>query len=326
MSDSDSQALSPAKQKEIQALITKVQDCTATVYAENTKRAYLSDWKAFETWCRGHGLCPLPCDPQTAGAYFADKAERLKHSSLKRRLAAIAAAHRQASHILDTKHHAIANVLAGIRRKYNQTVARKKPLLTSDLLTWCASLGDGIKDVRNKALLLLGFAGALRRSELVGLDVYQNKNSTGWVELQTEGLLIQLARSKTHSGSLQTIAVPYGKGEGCPVQAVKRWIDKAGITEGALFRRVRKETATEQRLSAVQVARVVKRVAAFLGKDAKEFSGHSLRAGFATQAALSGASEWEIQKQTRHKSLDVLRGYIREGLRWEKGAVGKLGL
>ena len=173
MSNGDPQALVPAK--ELQALLAKVQDCTATVYAENTKRAYLSDWKHFETWCSGHGLCPLPCDPQTAGAYFADKADSLKHSSLKRRLSAIVAAHRQAGHKLDTKHPAIANVLAGIRRKYNQTVTRKKPLLTIDLLAWCAGLGDSIKDIRDKALLLLGFAGALRRSELVSLDLCQEQ-------------------------------------------------------------------------------------------------------------------------------------------------------
>ena len=274
----------------------------------------------------GHGLCPLPCDPQTAGAYLADKAESLKHSSLKRRLSAIVAAHRQAGHKLDTKHPAIANVLAGIRRKYNQTVTRKKPLLTSDLLAWCDSLGDSLREIRDKALLLLGFAGALRRSELVSLDLCQDKNSMGWIEFQAEGLLIQLARSKTHSGELQTIAVPYGKGQACPVQAVKSWISKAGIYEGALFRIISRDTITAQRLSAMQVARTVKRVAGLLGKDAKEFSGHSLRAGFATQAALSGASEWEIQKQTRHKSLDVLRGYIREGLRWKEGAASKLGL
>ncbi len=326
MENSDPQALIPVKQRELQALIAKVEDCTATVYADNTKRAYLSDWKAFEIWCRGHCLCPLPCDPQTAGAYFADHAEKLKHSSLTRRLAAIVAAHRQAGHNLDTKHPAIANVLTGVRRKYNQTVTRKKPLLTSDLLTWCSGLGNSIKDARNKALLLLGFAGALRRSELVGLDVCQDENSTGWIEFKEEGLLIQLTRSKTHSGSLQTIAIPYGKGDGCPVRAVGSWIDKARIIEGALFRRIRKETVTAQRLSAMQVARVVKQVSAYLGKDESEFSGHSLRAGFATQAALSGASEWEIQKQTRHKSLDVLRVYIRDGLRWKDGAASKLGL
>ena len=151
MSDGDPpfQTLIPAKQKQLEALLSKVQDCTETVYAENTKRAYISDWKAFEAWCRGHGLCPLPCDPQTAGVYFADKAESLKHSSLTRRLSAIVAAHRQAGHTLDTKHPAIANVLAGIRRKYNQTVTRKKPLLTSDLLTWCAGLRDIDLDPKN---------------------------------------------------------------------------------------------------------------------------------------------------------------------------------
>ena len=159
MSKSPSQALIPAKQKELQALITKVQDCTATVYAENTKRAYLSDWRAFEKWRRGHGLCPLPCEPQTAGAYFADKAEHLKHSSLTRRLAAIVAAHRQAGHNLDTKRPAIANVLAGIRRKYNQTVTRKKPLLTSDLLAWCDSLGEEHKGYTKQGFTSLRFCG-----------------------------------------------------------------------------------------------------------------------------------------------------------------------
>ncbi len=308
------------------ALSEKVQDCTATVYAENTRRAYLSDWKSFENWCKNHDLCPCPCEPQTVGAYLADHSERLKHSSLKRHLSAISAAQRQAGHKLDTRHLAIYNVIVGIRNTYSQPVVRKKPLLTKDILSWCSSLGDSIQELRDKAMLLLGFAAALRRSELVALDICQSKTSIGWIELKPEGLLIQLTRSKTHSGELQTIAVPYGKGRGCPVRAVKLWIDTAKIFDGPLFRRINSKVVTSRRLSSMHVARTVKKVAAFLGKDVSEFSGHSLRAGFVTQAALSGAREWEIQKQTRHKSLDVLRVYIRDGLRWKDGAASKLGL
>ncbi len=312
--------------KKLQALIDKVQDCTASVYAENTRRAYLSDWKSFETWCKKHGLCPCPCEPQTVGAYLADHSRKLKHSSLKRHLSAICAAQRQAAHKLDTRHPAIYNVMAGIRNTYSQPVVRKKPLLTKDLLSWCASLRGSIQELRDQAMLLLGFAAALRRSELVALDICQSNTSIGWIELKPEGLLIQLTRSKTHSGELQTIAVPYGKGRGCPVRAIRLWVDTAKIFNGPLFRRINGRVVKSQRLSSMQVSRTVKKVAAFLGKDTSKFSGHSLRAGFVTQAALSGAREWEIQKQTRHKSLDVLRIYIRDGLRWKDGAASKLGL
>ncbi len=272
------------------ALSEKVQDYAATVYAENTRRAYLSDWRSFETWCKKHDLCPCPCEPQTVRAYLANHSERLKHSSLKRHLSAISAAQRQEGHKLDTRHPAIYNIMAGIHNTYSQPV-RKKPLLTKDLLSWCASLGDSIQDLRDQAMLLLGFAAALRRSELVALDTCQNSQSIGWIEFKPEGLLIQLIRSKTHSGELQTIAVPYGKGRGCPVRAIRLWVDRTKIFNGPLFRRINGRIVKSQRLSSMQVSRTVKKVAAFLGKDVSEFSGHSLRAGFVTQAALSRARD-----------------------------------
>ncbi len=301
---------------------SKVDKYAKDAISYNTQLARKSDLQAFRSWCIQRDLCDFPTEHSTVGAYLADNAENLSYNTLKRRLSSIVTAHKETQKPILARHPDISRVMAGIRR-FSAPPKPKKPILTQDLLPWIETLSNDLRDLRDKAMILLCFAGALRRSELVGLDVCQADRSNGWIEHAAQGLLIHLARSKTHVGSVETVIVPNGQA----VNAVHEWLTRAGLHQGPLFTNISvKGQVIEKRISARTVARKVKQIAKFLGKDVSDFSAHSLRAGFATQAAINGASEREIQKQTRHKSLEILRGYIRDGQRWQDSAASKLGL
>ena len=318
----------PAGQNQLPASLVATAE-KATAYAAkasaaNTLRAYNAAWADFTAWCATNEVSALPATEAVVGLYLADKADTLKASSLRLRVAAIHQAHKAAGHHLDTSAPQIRRVMQGIAREHGKAVS-KKEAATLDVVrdaVRALSASTSLKAVRDQALLLLGFAAALRRSEISAIDVEH-------LRFTPEGLVLTLPRRKTDQEGIGTeIGVPFGKDAAyCPVETVRRWLDAAGITEGSVFRAVSKGGAVAaSRLGDKDVARIIKAAVARAGYDAKAFGGHSLRAGFATSAGRAGVPERVIMLQTGHKSLPVLRGYIRRGALFTENAAAMVGL
>jgi integrase len=301
-------------------LLGRAADYARQTSAPSTRREYARDWAAFTGWCAAMGLDPLPADPAVVGTYLASLAGRLAVATLTRRLAAISTAHRLAGHRLDGGHPAIRDLMRGVRREHGTRQRRVAPATTSVVQAMAASCGTSLLDLRDRALLLLGFAAALRRSELVALAV----NDIAFV---AEGARVTVTRSKTdQEGAGEVIGVVRTGTPTCPVTALQAWLEAAGITEGPVFRAVNRHGRPSPALSAQAVALIVKRRATAIGLDATVFAGHSLRAGLATAAAANEVEERVIQRQTRHRSLTVLRSYIRAGEVFVGNASGRVGL
>ncbi len=265
--------------------------------------------------CRG-----TPRDPHTVALFLADLPGR--PSTLRRKLAAIAVMRRAAGHDSPTEHGVVRATFAGIRRECGVAARPKTALLVDELRAAVATCGERRIDVRDRALVLLGFAGALRRSELVGLDA-------GDVRFEDEGLVLRLRRSKTNQeGELEEVAVLYGSDpRTCPVRAVQAWLATRGIRDGPLFRAVdRAGRVGRGRLTARIVGERVKKIGARSGLDPQSYAAHSLRSGFATSAARANKSEAAIMRQGRWKSIPVARRYIRAGSRWHDHAGAGIGL
>lgn len=290
--------------------------------AANTRRAYRADWADFTAWCQLHGRTALPAGPETLILYLSDRAETLKPLTLQRRLSAISQAHKAADLDTPTADRAVRTVMTGIRRQKGTAQEGKAPAVTKELRAMVEALPPTLRGRRDRALLLLGFAGAFRRSELVSLDVVD-------VEQTDEGLVVRLRQSKTdQEGAGRSVGIPYGSRVAtCPVRAVRDWLIAAGLTQGPLFRGVDPHGHVGRtRLSDKTVARVVKAAAAAAGFDARQYAGHSLRAGLATSAAQAGVAERVIMAQTGHKSLPMVRKYIREGSLFTQNAAAEVGL
>ncbi|HEX2973237.1 MAG TPA: site-specific integrase [Tepidisphaeraceae bacterium] len=288
--------------------------------AEATRQAYRSDWRHFEQWCRERGLSPLLAMPETVGLYLAAHADLLSMATLTRRVSSIAVAHRMAGYPMDTRHPAIRDVMRGLRRAKGSGQRHAEALTTPLLRLLLATCGDRLIDVRDRALLLVAFGAALRRSELVGLTVED-------VTVLPEGLRITVRRSKTdQEGTGHVIAVGRTGTATCPAAAYEAWVAEAGITEGRAFRAVDRHQRVASKLSTNAVAEIVQRRAALAGLDAEVFSGHSMRAGFATSAAASGIEDRVIAKQTRHTSMATLARYIRDGHLFKRNLSQEVGL
>ena len=290
--------------------------------SESTRRGYARDLAAFRAWCTARSATALPAAPQTLAAYLADLAVTDRPATIGRKLAAIAVAHRDAGLESPTEHGMVKRTLAGIRREKGTAPHQKAALLVDDLRRMVAPLGDSLLDRRDRALLLLGFAAALRRSELVGLRCND-------VRFEEEGLVLTLRRSKTNQeGRLEKIAVAYGSDAGtCPVRALRAWLAAAGLIEGPLFVGLTpqgglRETALGDRM----VAHVVKRRCKSAGINPDKVAGHSLRRGFATSAARAHKSDRSIKRHGRWKSAAMLERYIEDGTRWDDNASAGLGL
>jgi site-specific recombinase XerD len=290
--------------------------------SQNTLRAYASDWKHFTGWCAAHRASALPADPATVVLYLTDLARTAKPSTIRRRMSAISVAHQAAGCPTPTNHIAVRSAWAGIRRTKGVAQAGKDALLTDQIRSMVNALPDNLLGIRDRCLLLVGFASALRRSELVALNVQDVADTH-------DGLVVTVTRSKTdQDGEGRQIGVPYGSNPTtCPVRALRAWLDASNLDAGPLFRPVdRHGQLGVRRLSDRAVALVVKRAAQAAGLNPALVAGHSLRSGMATSAARAGATEAQIMAQTGHKSLPVLRRYIRRGSLFTDNAASKLGL
>ena len=283
----------------------------AQAKAANTIRAYTSDWSQFERWCWERNLEPLPARPEAVATWLAALARAGKaDSTIGRHLAAIGWKHRQDGLVAPTVRDArmvIADTLAGIRREQRARPSRKKAAIAAkDLAAMMAAAdGEGTRSIRDRAVLALGLAAALRRSELVGLDLQD-------VELVPEGLRLTIRHSKTdQEGAGQVIAVPAGKTLK-PVARLRAWLAVRGQAPGPLFFRIDPQgRVVAAAMSDRSVARLVQKYAGRVGLDAETVGGHSLRVGFLTEAARAGASLPKMQEVSRQKKVEVLLGYVR---------------
>ncbi|KEO81260.1 site-specific integrase [Tumebacillus flagellatus] len=319
--------LQPTKPQTDLATLDDLQQATLTYInkskADNTKNAYQNDWNQFAAWCEHHGLQPLPAEPRTVALYLTHEAQSgRKASTIQRRISSISQAHQAKGYDSPTLNALVRSTWAGIKNTHGTAQEGKKPLLIEHVRAIAEALPDSLLGVRDRALLLTDFAGAFRRSELVNIDMKD-------VEFTTDGVVISLRRSKTdQEGSGERIGIPYGSTPlTCPVRALRAWLDQAGITEGAVFRSVNRHGQVQAKgLSDKAVALIVKRAVELIGLNPDEYSGHSTRSGLATSAAKAGVSERVIMKQTRHKSTQTVRKYIKEGELFAENAAARVGL
>ena len=293
--------------------------------ANNTVRAYKSDFNDFELFCVKNGFKSLPSDPKIVSLYLTNlSVKEAKMSTLKRRLVSIGVIHKIKGHYLDTKHPSIIENIMGIKRRKGSIQIGKKPILINTLKQIINVIDEqdkeDIKKFRDRSIILIGFSGGFRRNEIVSLN-YDD------LDFIPEGLKINLRRSKTDQfGEGFTKALPYfDNSQYCPVVSLKKWIQISNIATGALFRRFSKGSKlSENRLTDQTVALLIKEYLNLVGIDSKNYSGHSLRSGFATSVAESGAEERSIMAMTGHKSTEMVRRYIKDANLFKNNALNKI--
>ena len=280
--------------------------------AANTLRAYKADFKDFSVFCSKNGLSYMPTEPKILSLYLTHLSATSKFSTLKRRIASISVIHKIKGHYLDTKHPITMENLHGIKRIKGSHQKSKKPILISELKLIINAIHqtkqNDKRKIRDKTLILIGFSGGFRRSELVNIE-YED------IEFVNEGVKIFIKRSKTdQSGEGMTKAIPYFENNSyCPVTSLKNWIDKSEMKTGKIFD-----------ISDKSVALIIKKYASLSGLDANRYGGHSLRSGFATSTAESGAEERNIMAMTGHKTTQMVRRYIQEGNLFKNNALNKI--
>ena len=293
--------------------------------ASNTVRAYKSDFNDFEIFCARNGFNSLPSEPKIVSLYLTHlSTKNAKMSTLKRRLVSIGVIHRLKGHYLDTKHPSIIENIMGIKRRKGSIQKSKKPLLINHLKQLINVIdeqkNEDIKKLRDRSIILVGFTGGFRRNEIVSLD-YED------LDFVQEGLKIQIRRSKTDQfGEGSVKALPYfDSSKYCPVISLKNWIEISKIESGPLFRRfVKSSKLSKNRLTDQTVALLIKEYLMLAGIESKNYSGHSLRSGFATSAAESGAEERNIMAMTGHKSTEMVRRYIKEANLFKNNALNNI--
>ena len=279
--------------------------------ATNTLRAYKADYKDFTRFCIKHGFKSMPSDPKVLSLYLTHLSQTSKFSTLKRRLASISVIHRLSGHYIDTKHPMITENLMGIKRVKGSYQKAKKPILINDLKLIVNVINKDKNEknrFKNRALILVGFAGGFRRSELVAI-LFED------IDFVSEGVKIFVRRSKTdQSGEGMTKGIPYfSNPDYCPVISLKNWLEKSKIKSGKIFD-----------ISDKTVALTIKKYAAIVGLDSNKYSGHSLRSGFATSTAEQGAEERSIMAMTGHKTTQMVRRYIHEANLFKNNALNKI--
>ena len=281
--------------------------------AANTLRAYESDYKDFGRFCIKHGFKSMPTEPKILTLYLTHLSQTSKFSTLKRRLASISVIHKLSGHYIDTKHPMITENLMGIKRAKGSYQKAKKPILINELKSIINVIDEDQNEKRkakNRALILIGFAGGFRRSELVAI-LFED------IDFVPEGVKIFIKRSKTdQSGEGMTKGIPYfSKSDYCPVISLKNWLEKSEIKSGKIFD-----------MSDKSVALTIKKYTAIVGLDSNKYSGHSLRSGFATSTAELGAEERSIMAMTGHKTTQMVRRYIHEANLFKNNALNKIKL
>ena len=293
--------------------------------ATNTVRAYKSDFKDFSLFCVQNDFKNLPSDPKIVSLYLTHLSTKdIKISTIKRRLVSIGVIHKMKGHYLDTKHPLIIENLMGIKRRKGTVQKGKKPLLIRGLKAIIDIINqeqiEDIKKLRDKTMILVGFSGGFRRNEIVSLDVDD-------LEFVYEGVKITVKKSKTDQfGEGFIKALPYFENElYCPVISLKRWLNISKITKGSIFRRFTKgSNLSNNRLTDQTVALLIKEYLKLAGIDSTNYSGHSLRSGFATSAAESGVEERSIMAMTGHKSTEMVRRYIKETNLFKNNPLSKM--
>ena len=293
--------------------------------AINTVRAYKSDFKDFGLFCAQNGFKSLPSEPKIVSLYLTYLSTKdAKMSTLKRRLVSIGVIHKLKGFYLDTKHPSIIENIMGIKRRKGSIQKGKKPILISNLKVLInvidEKINEEIKKLRDRTIILIGFSGGFRRNEIVSLD-YDD------LDFVPEGVKIDIKRSKTDQfGEGSVKALPYfDNSKYCPVVSLKKWIAISKINTGSLFRRFLKGSKlSEKRLTDQTVALLIKEYLQLAGIDSKNYSGHSLRSGFATSAAEAGAEERSIMAMTGHKSTEMVRRYIKEANLFKNNALNKI--
>jgi site-specific recombinase XerD len=283
--------------------------------SEGTRAAYRSDISVFQGWCEARSVPAAPASPEVVASFAAWQAEQgLRPSTISRRLAAIRMLHRVSGVETPTSSEIVTATMRGIRREHGAAPARKTAATADVVLAMLEHVGDDLKGLRDRTILSLGFATACRRSELASMMAHS-------VSEVDQGLIITIERSKTdQEGQGHEIAVPRGS-RACPVAALRAWLSAAGIEDGPLFRRLRRGGhVTEDAISPRTIATVVKTYAALAGLDPDRFAGHSLRSGFCTSACANGATLFRLMDQTRHRSVETVRGYVRRAALFEDHA------
>ena len=280
--------------------------------SDGTKRGYQNDITRFEAWGGS-----IPAAPETVANYVASLSGHYKTATIIRRITALSKAHEAIGALNPTKSEIVRATMRGIKRTLGTASRQAKPVLREDLFQMLDCMGHSPKDIRDSALLLIGFAGAFRRSELVGLNVSD-------IEHVRQGIVIHLRRSKTdQTGAGRKIGIPFGRSKWCPVKSLTHWLEIANIVDGPIFRSINRHgQLAHQRLSPEAVCVLVKQRAKAAGFEPSNYSGHSLRAGLATSAAMAGASAWKIRQQTGHASDAMLNRYIRDGDIFTSNAAG----
>ena len=310
---------------DIKALQEETLDNLKSSKAINTIRAYRSDFKDFSAFCSKNGLKYLPTDAKIVSLYITFlSSKNIKISTLKRRLVSISMIHKLKGHYLDNKHPIIIENLMGIKRKRGSFQNGKKPILINQLKAIIDVIdnnnADQIKKIRDKTIILIGFSGGFRRTELVSIDFED-------VEFVSEGVKIAIKRSKTDQYGEGTLkGLPYFNNHNyCPVLHLKKWLEFSKIKSGAIFRSFSKSfSLRKNRLTDQTVALMVKNYLAEAGIESKNYSAHSLRSGFATVTAESGADERSIMAMTGHKTTQMVRRYIKEANLFKNNALNKI--
>ena len=293
--------------------------------ANNTVRAYKSDFNDFGLFCAKNGFKSIPTEPKIISLYLTYlSTKNIKMSTLKRRLVSISVIHRLKGHYIDTKHPSIIENIMGIKRRKGSIQRGKKPILINNLKTIINVIDEynkeEIKRLRDRSIILIGFSGGFRRNEIVSID-YDD------LDFVQEGLKMNVRRSKTDQfGEGFVKALPYFNNQlYCPVVSLKDWLNISKIASGPVFRRFNKGSSlSEKRLTDQSVALLIKEYLNLAGIDSKNYSGHSLRSGFATSAAESGAEERNIMAMTGHKSTEMVRRYIKEANLFKNNALNKI--
>lgn len=291
-----------------------IRDYVQASLSENTRSAYLSDLSHFQRWGGS-----LPASPESIAEYVVAHADVLSVATLHRRLAALSLAHRAKGLVNPTTAELVKAVVGGLRRIKGTSQRQAQPLLREELFDVLNATGESLSDLRDRALLLIGFAGGFRRAELVALDVDD-------IEPVRQGIILTLRRSKTdQTGTGRKIGIPHARGRWCPVATLNYWKEAAHIKEGPLFRPIsRHGQVGTSRLSGEAVCLIVRARAKRAGLNSPGYSGHSLRAGFATSAALAGVPTWKVRQQTGHASDVMLARYIRHSELFVGNAVDAL--